>query len=827
MLEQLKKAMKTAMKTKKDIVLLSSSNFSYNENNQNNILIKTKIPASTAFQFNNTQTLIRTHYLPQLENIRDYLNTLNKTLQFPSKNKKRKESLINDEFSPDLLKYIYGSSKCVFEEEYYTYLFQFVKSYLEFFALQTIISKKECPLLHLMNKYKFKNNIIYSFNEWSIDEYASPKTHSLIELIGKVCNCNQNEATTIVATLLNISFRNFYNFTNELHSADYNANNNISLTCIPTQIRDVTLYDTKQIKGFAEQQIGFICTYNYNGYLINIMASISKGILAFGTVAPTAYFINHTVIDSKPEATVLLFQNYNQARAFEKYQEQCIISPQDIIITSHISNDINILPWTLLTNRKVVLILETIKDSFNMLPQYKKWLDSYNVNYSIYPYPLIFNELSDISANSNLNIEQCSFLEKDLLEHAIVVDNYNKPKEVVKIILNNTFSYEEFLIWSNKFNKTKNSILEATTQKNSSDFRLENFFFQPNQSEQVILTDYNQIPSAMFFGKENITLMHARKDTGKSLAALEIAKALALNLECFNFIKNSSKLNVMYIDGETNGDTLNQRFKQLRLENSISLISLKCLPDSIDFNKFNLSNKESRDFLENYILVDYDFLVLDNITCLVGDSNISNGSIAQEIMNWCTELSKKVSILIIHHTNEEKDKVSGSDIWKRRCTNELQLFGKKDLDSFQDLPEELKQIAKDFNGAFFGIKCNSSKSYSVLKDKIIWVGLLLGATNWNLYAITNETGKILKDIHQNKIEENLSLNQNNTQSISQQLNCDEQKVLNLVDETFKREDVDKILKCSETKSQQIIKQLLFKRVIIKDGKSKATLYKKV
>lgn len=114
-------------------------------------------------------------------------------------------------------------------------------------------------------------------------------------------------------------------------------------------------------------------------------------------------------------------------------------------------------------------------------------------------------------------------------------------------------------------------------------------------------------------------------------------------------------------------------------------------------------------------------------------------------MNWVTSLSQKnISILIVHHTNEEKDKITGSNIWRRRVTNEIQLIKKDELALYPNLSENIKSVANR-NGLFTGIRYNSSKSCSILENKIAWNYLPFNGSQWNFLGWTDETGKALED----------------------------------------------------------------------------------
>lgn len=751
--------------------------------------------------------------------------------------------LLANEFSSQIRSLIYNSTEFYRTPQNLYDLIQFFKAYIDSYAKEIFFNRQESPLLTLMDNTNFSDALTYSSDTWyypgysqfssRYSQFAIPlkkskiQSSSIIELIGMLCNCNQNTACAIAAALTDIDFEKLFFYTNKRHSADYTANDECKFTWIPSIIDDFNCIDIKTIIGYSQQTIGCICTYRNPKLIINIMATISQNKLVLGNVTPTAYFINHTEIDKNHKATILLFQNYNQARAFEKYLEKCITPPKDIIVTAHTSNDINLLDWDLFLNRNVIFIIETSKYGFNTLSAYQKKLIDQNAFYSIYPYPLIFEELSNGQAlPEETERNQLSLLEQNLLKNAEFVDHCEIPDNLTKKIIEKALSPKAFHEWFKQCtqkDKTSNNL-----QTPASD--LTKLSFCRQKTHESVLTDFSQVPATIFFGNGNISLLHARKDSGKSFAALEIAKTLSSNSDCFSLINGTSPLKTLYIDGETNENTLNQRLSQLQCQEGAPIVfSLKALSKNniTPWCSFNLSDENHRKALNELLhKEEIKFLILDNITCLVGDRGIISEKIAQEVMNWVTELSNDVSILIIHHTNEEKDKISGSDIWRRRCTNELQLLGKKDLETVPDLPEELKNIAKSCDGVFFGMRCNSSKSCSILKDKIIWASLPLGASKWNLHAVTDEYGKVLKDLSLEHHEEILPENTTPMSPDPTELPelSDYDKIYNKFGfESFSRPDIDELFDCEKDKSHKIIEKLGAK--IEKTGNGNQTRYK--
>lgn len=626
--------------------------------------------------------------------------------------------------------------------------------YLEKAAKKVVTSRKKCGLMKIMNTDEFTNPISLHDSTWyyfgtngiSLPgiHAQSEKSDSLISLLSKICNCDRNKAAAILAALLGISFENLYNFTADAHAADTNANDTYFLSLIPESLAGYTLYDQKDIIGFSGQKIAKMVTYKKEGQFLNLVASISKNMLAFGTVMPTAYFMNQTEIDSTPKATVFFFQSYIQARAFERCLAEFKTAPQDIIVTAPIcSTDLKTLPWTVLLNRNIIFICEIDRYGFSMLENYQKIFKEYNIIYTVYPFPLLFHEFGQNILLKEPFMDNYSDLELALIDNAILVDSFENASNLISHIESNALQPDEFYAWLKEVKLIKADKSELTM----TNICLPSNPFLQDEDISAASNDYKNIPITDFFLDSNISLIHGRKNSGKTYINLFIVNALAFGNGCFNFTPGPPLSKGLGIDGENSRRVLNQRKKQMNFHQNIHIVSLKQIKSHDElWGDFNLAEEKCRELLTKFLCDNqYDFLVLDNISCLIGDRSPSHEDLAQKIMNWVTSLSQKnISILIVHHTNEEKDKITGSNIWRRRVTNEIQLIKKDELALYPNLSENIKSVANR-NGLFTGIRYNSSKSCSILENKIAWNYLPFNGSQWNFLGWTDETGKALED----------------------------------------------------------------------------------
>lgn len=255
----LKDSMKKVMQSKKDIVVLPFGVLSHvikqhQEKTVNSDSIPEKIDTSIKNQ--------SVSYVQPYKYIQQVLEPLKSSSLNLSTKKESISRLQLEELSFEFQKQYGISTLNRSSKDYCISLTNWFMEYLEEVAKLFVIKKKSCGLTKIMNSDEFINplvlqNLIWSYSGISdgyLNSYAkSEQSHSLICLLGIICNCDRNKTAAILASLLGISLENLYNFTADRHVADIKAKDNFFLTIIPTYLAEYTLYDQKNIIGFSKQ----------------------------------------------------------------------------------------------------------------------------------------------------------------------------------------------------------------------------------------------------------------------------------------------------------------------------------------------------------------------------------------------------------------------------------------------------------------------------------------------------------------------------------------------------------------------------------------------
>ena len=527
--------------------------------------------------------------------------------------------------------------------------------------------KNQCS--HLLS-YPYDPKILWKYFERSSNPPCvfSKSFNFLAEIIQKSLNFNTNDLYATVAKIVDISFQNFY-----LHTAlgdpslinfPYKITSNI-----PNSLSEFNLLYNKDIDNYNEKTLSTVTTYRINNQYITLTVSNKNhSILAFGLTQPFATFYNFTQIDSNPDSSIYFFQNINQAFAFENILTKYQLKPSHFIITGHNSDNIEILDWSLLSHKKLIFFCETKKKAYEEINYYKYYFDTYSINYKIFPYPLLFKELG-YDSNKEYDDTKLSYDESNLLKKALYIDT--DFKRIFERINNETLSWKEFVHWGYEINLFSKNQVE------------ENFFTYtslPDTNSKEFETDIHNISLDSLFINNGITLLHAPTETGKSIFALSIAKAL-LNSNQFLFFKPSQKQpKILILDGETPPNVFAMRLNQLDINindenlHLISILQEKTGNHNTLWSNLDLSSNECKDYLATFIKIhNINFVIFDNISCLV-PQNISTEKLPQEFFNWLHKLSDKCSVLLIHHTKEDGTKVKGSQLWPSRSPNEIQLI---------------------------------------------------------------------------------------------------------------------------------------------------------
>lgn len=162
--------------------------------------------------------------------------------------------------------------------------------------------------------------------------------------------------------------------------------------------------------------------------------------------------------------------------------------------------------------------------------------------------------------------------------------------------------------------------------------------------------------------QKGISMIAAPRGVGKSFLAMAIAVATASGFGFLGFSADKPR-RVLYLDGEMNGRTLQDRFNALiagfeaegKFVERQNLLIYGC-----DFQNNNpmpdFANKDSQAAFERLLatLGDIDLIIIDNVFTLYGGEDENSASNWKPFNDWCvSQRTRGRSVLWIHHTGKK------------------------------------------------------------------------------------------------------------------------------------------------------------------------------
>lgn len=153
----------------------------------------------------------------------------------------------------------------------------------------------------------------------------------------------------------------------------------------------------------------------------------------------------------------------------------------------------------------------------------------------------------------------------------------------------------------------------------------------------------------------SINMVHAHRGTGKSFFCMNIALCAALGQPFLEWAC-TRPYRVLYIDGEMDRATMQQRFRLLASERqSLSLYeNLRIFSNGFQREEMpDLATKQGQEALAPY-LGDAELIIVDNLSSLArGDGNENDAESWLPVQNWLVRLrAEGRCILYVHHSGK-------------------------------------------------------------------------------------------------------------------------------------------------------------------------------
>ena len=678
--------------------------------------------------------------------------------------------------------------------------------------------------------------------KWSINHSQSRGT-TWIRLFCAVFNLTRMDALTTLANILGMSFENLSKLSSGQHALEPNGGSrpiedvpaSLHLPELPAGPTCAELMEKKYIYGNAGQIIGAILRYRLNENDFCLPATVGRGVLCVGNYKPTAHFLNQHLMDQCPFAPVIFFQDMRTALAFERILgEARSYNSEEFIVTGHLGNDLSVLPWNYFHGHEIVFIPAPTKECMAMIKLYRDHtIGGQAKNFQVYPGFLLHTP-----PDSNLNepARSVSAIEGELLKNTVVIDEVEHPYWLTRQVIKKTVSYEEFIEWGQNLGIFKKPKAQRTNDVAAASNSLS--LFKPNSTPATPQpTDITDVTTGQIFVSGGITLLHGLKDSGKSITCIAAAKAILTGAPLVKTISGGEPGKILYLDSETPQDLLTARLDQFGLVGEVDsrLFLLSKFDHKATGYAFSITDSLFRDNVEKMLSeLGCRYLVLDNLTSLMADGGLYQAQTVSQLFNWIEHLARQgVGVIIVSHTLDDSNagtaasKARGSQEFSIRAHTEIVLIRSTEILQ-QQLGSKTVQRAAAQDGLTVGICFKVCKAACVLQKKNIWLHLPLGASKWELLAITGADGteiEFAQDGSKSKYDSTIQADllaeeaMSEISTILDTLPDDEKKVYGMARAagSVKTADITQKLDCSDRKARNLTKSLEAQGLLEPDG----------
>ena len=668
--------------------------------------------------------------------------------------------------------------------------------------------------------------------KWSINHSQSKGT-TWIRLLCAVFNLTRMDALTTLANILGMSFENLSKLSSDQHALELNGGSrpiedvpaSLHLPELPAGPTCAELMEKKYIYGNAGQVIGAILRYRLNGHDFCLPATVGHCVLCMGKYKPTAHFFNQHLMDKYPFAPIIFCQDMRTSLALQRMLDTTRgYTPDTVIVTAHLGSDLSVLPWSYLHGHNVVFVPAPNQACMAMIKQYKDYI----IGAQAKSFRVYSGFLLHTPPDSNLNepARSVSAIEGELLKNTVVIDEVEHPYWLTRQVIKKTVSYEEFIEWGQNLGIFKKPKAQRTNDVAVASNSLS--LFKPNSTPATPQpTDITDVTTGQIFVSGGITLLHGLKDSGKSITCIAAAKAILTGAPLVKTISGGEPGKILYLDSETPQDLLTARLDQFGLVGEVDsrLFLLSKFDHKATGYAFSITDSLFRDNVEKMLSeLGCRYLVLDNLTSLMADGGLYQAQTVSQLFNWIEHLARQgVGVIIVSHTLDDSNagtaasKARGSQEFSIRAHTEIVLIRSTEILQ-QQLGSKTVQRAAAQDGLTVGICFKVCKAACVLQKKNIWLHLPLGASKWELLAITGADGTEI-ELAQNvsKSEYDLTIQADTLSEESRPeisifpdtLSADEKTIYDmaLAAGNVKTADITRKLNCSDRKARNLTKGL--------------------
>lgn len=584
-----------------------------------------------------------------------------------------------------------------------------------------------------------------------------------------------------------------------------------------------TYYDLKgklKIRDFSGAVEQIVCHYSFtHGNIFAVATRFQEKdgeiCIKIGGAPATAWLFFRDLMSHDPLADIIVCPDLRLAMKFiEIARDGRLLERTGVIITGYIGGDETLKSLVLsdVTGHRVTILTSPGQDGWEILEKLaKRCADNGATKVDIYPWPLITDlNLSDIfPSDARAN--------EDLVENAVDLRDIERPSMLVKKIQKMAMPLGDFKGWKNRHEMKEspgNTLIEDDAKFCITYFQDIKDVKPLNNKHSLSVSDLlNALHTALIWGYSN---------AGKTFFSAELAISLSTGTPCF-FLSAPTPSKVCYIGGEGNKVDFKSLCLQL-MKNRPEYHDLlnKNLGCYVAKGGLNILNDKNQDEIIDCLLKDKTkYLFIDNLISLSSSASNNNPS---QLFKFVHKIEKiGISVILIHHANKDKQEIKGSVDLISRCQNVLHLEGREQFTEKATYSLAMKTALAD-DGPVTRItidKCKIAPHFE--RRSVVYRVPVSGTWEWVEGDIQNGCGASKSQ------GINTDFESNSDESIPEApIPPDAVKILSIMhdDTTYYRSDIEKITGFKEDRTRKSLALLMKAGVVIREGESKGTYYRK-
>lgn len=545
---------------------------------------------------------------------------------------------------------------------------------------------------------------------------------------------------------------------------------------------------------------------------------------SIGKLDVSPFFMNQHELNRQPGTTVVFCADIRTALALDEALKGCQRSTQHFIVSGHLGTDLSILPWSYFWGHPVIFVPAPTAESFASAKSYQK----YFARYSQSPFRIAWQLLLHAKPTQALDSVVLENPEEaELLHNAVEISSIERPSAFLHRLSENAVDLQTFIKKSQRLGIFESPKVDEMGSPSRQVVKLPPV---PDFMRPQVATRLEEVSLYHVFRPGSYTLLLGAKGAGKTQLALSACRAILRgNTSWPAFPGKATDSGIVFVDGETPYDEYLTNLEQHGLKDleGKRFFSLSKFANELPqfCANFTLMDHSFREGLRKYVFEhECRFLILDNLTALMGDA-VHQGKFAQDVLTWAEQLQAEgVCVVLVHHKSEfdaasQTDKARGSQIFTIRARTVMSLRGRSEILAHSLGTPDVQKIATQ-DGLVVGIYYGACKAAPVLERKTFWLHLPLASPHWNLLAATGADGKEIEYSLERDTEAPA------VPSTVIDLSPDEHALIEILrGGNAKRDTLQQACGFGEDKTRDLLKDLIIKGMVSKEGQGKATYYR--